>query len=553
MQSDEQPSTEAAEATGGGGGGVRIRRRWVALVAVGAVALTGAGFGASLLVKSPAQAAADSRPPAPSVITAPVEYRALASSVILRGTVVAGQSVEITPGGTVDGGSPTVSKLPLKAGDEVRAGRLLVEISGRPVIALQGAVPLYRDLKPGAQGSDVGRLQDALHRLGHSTSPDDRGRFGEGTKAAVTALYDALGYEPVPVGGAEGPAAVTAAEAQVTAAERALDDAEDALRTAEADSGAGIGSGAATDSGAGTDSGPRPGSGSSGTGSGRTPGPTAGTVAGTAAGTTAGTTTGPAAETTAGTTGAADGGGRDLRGPRKAVVRAREDLVTAREGLVAARAAAGPMVPSGEVAFLESFPARVQDLPVRLGAKAQGAVMTVAAGPLVVHGYVPDHQRGLIRAGQKAEILSELDGATARASVRSVATTRTTPRPGGDAQDGQPAGGQAGGDGYLMVLVPGRPLGAQWTGQNVRLTVVAATTGGKVLVVPVTAVSAGADGSTAVTVLEDDGRQRRVRVQPGTTGDGNVEVVPLDGGVLGEGDRVVTGVRADAAARGDVG
>jgi hypothetical protein len=439
------------------------------------------------------------------VITAPVEYRTLASSMILRGTVVAGQSVEITPGGgAADGGSPTVSKLPLKAGDQVRAGRLLVEVSGRPVIALQGTVPLYRDLKPGAQGSDVGRLQDALQRLGHSTSPDNRGRFGEGTKTAVTALYDALGYEPVPVGGAEGSDAVTSAEAQVTSAERALDDAKDALETAEAGSGSGTGSTKMTGS-------------------------------------------------PAGAAGEADGGGRDPKPLRKAVKRAREDLATAHEGLVAARAAAGPMVPSGEVAFLESFPARVQDLPVRLGGKVQGAVMTVAAGPLVVHGYVPDHQKALIRAGQKAEILSEVNGATAQASVRSIATTRTTPRPDGDTQDGQPAGEQDDADGYLMTLAPGRPLEAEWTGQNVRLTVLAATTGGKVLVVPVTAVSAGPDGSTAVTVLEDDGRQRRVRVKPGTTGDGHVEVTPLGSGALGEGDQVVTGVRADGAAQGGTG
>ncbi|MGW8353971.1 peptidoglycan-binding protein [Streptomyces wedmorensis] len=537
MRNDEQHSSEAAETVAGhGGDGVRTRRRWLALIAAGAVALTGAGFGASLLIKSPAQAAADSRPPAPSVITAPVEYRTLASSMIIRGTVVAGQSVEITPGGAPEGGSPTVSKLPLKAGDQVRAGRLLVEVSGRPVIALQGTVPLYRDLKPGAQGSDVGRLQDALQRLGHSTSPDNRGRFGEGTKAAVTALYDALGYEPVQVGGADGTNTVTSAEAQVTSAERALDDAEDALKTAEAGSRSEPEAGSRSGSDTGSHSSSPSGSGSSESGSGKTAGSTAGT-----------------AGSAEGTAGEAKGGGRDLEGLRKAVARAGEDLATAREALVAARAAAGPMVPSGEVAFLESFPARVQDLPVRLGTKVQGAVMTVAAGPLVVHGYVPDHQKGLIRAGQKAEILSELDGATAPASVRSVATARTTPQPAGDTQDGQQAGGQSDADGYLMILAPGRPLEAQWTGQNVRLTVLAATTGGKVLVVPVTAVSAGADGSTAVTVLEDDGRQRRVRVRPGTTGDGHVEVIPLDRGALGAGDRVVTGVRADSTAQEGTG
>ncbi|MGW8362550.1 peptidoglycan-binding protein, partial [Streptomyces wedmorensis] len=329
---------------------------------------------------------------------------------------------------------------------------------------------------------------------------------------------------------------VTSAEAQVTSAERALDDAVDALKTAEAGSRSAPEAGSRSESDTGSHSSSPSGSGSSESGSGKTAGSTAGT---------AGSTEGTAGET--------KGGGRDLEGLRKAVARAGEDLATARETLVAARAAAGPMVPSGEVAFLESFPARVQDLPVRLGTKAQGAVMTVAAGPLVVHGYVPDHQKGLIRAGQKAEILSELDGATAPASVRSVATARTTPQPAGDAQDGQQAGGQSDADGYLMILAPGRPLEAQWTGQNVRLTVLAATTGGKVLVVPVTAVSAGADGSTAVTVLEDDGRQRRVRVRPGTTGDGHVEVIPLDRGALGAGDRVVTGVRADSTAQEGTG
>ncbi|MFJ9943610.1 peptidoglycan-binding protein [Streptomyces erythrochromogenes] len=482
----------------------RVKHRWVALIAVGAVGLTGAGFGVSLLIKSPAQAAVDSQPPAPSVITAPVEYRTLASSMVLRGTVVASQSVEITPsGGAGDGGSPTVSKLPLKMGDQVQAGRLLVEISGRPVISLQGTVPLYRDLKPGAQGSDVAQLQDSLRRLGHSTSPDVSGRFGEGTKSAVTALYKAVGYEPIPAGGAEGSAAVSAAEAQVTSAERALEDAKDALKNSEAGSGKG------------------------------------------------------SAEATAPATRTAEVvNGRDPEPLRRTVKRAQEDLTTAREGLVGARAAAGPMVPSGEVTFLESFPARVQDLPVRLGGKVQGAVMTVAAGPLVVHGFVPDHQKGLIREGQKAEILSEANGATVSASVGSIAATRTTPRTDGGTQAGQPAGpvgGQGSGDGYLMTLTPGQPLEPEWTGQNVRLTVLAASTGGRVLVVPVTAVSAGADGSTAVTVLENDGRQRRVRVKPGTTGDGHLEVTPLDGGDLSEGDHVVMGIRADPAVRRSTG
>ena len=38
-------------------------------------------------IRSPAQVAADTAPPAPSLITAPVELRTLATEVVVRGTV----------------------------------------------------------------------------------------------------------------------------------------------------------------------------------------------------------------------------------------------------------------------------------------------------------------------------------------------------------------------------------------------------------------------------------------------------------------------------------
>ena len=78
-------------------------------------------------------------------------------------------------------------------------------------------------------------------------------------------------------------------------------------------------------------------------------------------------------------------------------------------------------------------------------------------------------------------------------------------------------------------------------GLDVRLTVTAAQTDGNVLVVPVSAVSAAADGDTTVTVQDATGRLRRVGVQAGESGDGFVAVSPVEAGTLKAGDRVVVG------------
>ena len=198
-------------------------------MAAGAVLLTGAGIAASFVVKSPAQAAADAKPPPEDVLTAPVEKRVLKDSVILRGSVVAGQSVDVMPTGS--GGEGTtgavITKAPKPVGTEVKAGQVLVEISGRPVFALKGRVPVYRDLKPGSTGDDVTQLQSALSALGHGVGGDARGTFGSGTKNALTSFYESIGYNPVSAQ-EDGASAVQAAQDAVTAAERAWDDSKDA-------------------------------------------------------------------------------------------------------------------------------------------------------------------------------------------------------------------------------------------------------------------------------------------------------------------------------------
>jgi len=468
------------------------RRRWVAAVSVGSTLLAVAGFAASQVIKSPAQAAADTKPPAADVLTAPVEQRVLKETVVLRGTVAAGQSVTVAPvaSGVEGAAEPVVTKLPVNAGDTIRAGQLLLEVSGRPVFVLKGELPVYRDLKPGAKGDDVAQLQKALRNLGHGTGNDPSGTFRAGTKSALQAFYAGLGYDPRPAVDDDGEA-VKAAEQGVRSAERALEQAQSA-----ADAAAPSPSGTPADGEDGTETG-------------------------------------------------GDGGGGGDAEARRAVEWAGEDLETARQNLADAQAAAGPMLPAGEVVFLPGFPARVDSVSGAVGARVTAGVMTVSAGRLVVRGYLQERQKGLVRAGQRVEILAERSGTTVQGKVRSVSETLDE----GQEQDGTSEDGSDGerapaaSQGYPVVVEPDKPLDRALAGQEVRLTVEAGSTDGKALVVPVTAVSVGSDGKSAVTVVAADGAQRRVQVRAGTQGDGYVEVVPVGGGRLASGALVVTGIR----------
>ncbi|MGW4051593.1 peptidoglycan-binding protein [Streptomyces sp. NPDC004779] len=481
-----------------GGKGTTGRRRWVAAIALGAVCATLGGLAATLFVKSPAQAAAEAAAPPPSVLTAPVERRVLSSSVITRGEVVAEQMVEVTPRGAVgEGGTgPVITKISVRPGSAVRAGQVLMEVSGRPVFTLEGTLPVYRDLRPGATGDDVRQLQRALRKIGHDTAPDAAGDFGAGTKNALGAFYASLGYDPVPAHAEDGDP-VAEARLRVTSSERALEDAEDALR-----------------------------------------------------GRRAADAEAPASDATPGGSASASAGTRDDDdGLQKSVLRAREDLVAARTALTAAEAASGPTLPAAEVVFLKGFPARVDAVIATAGGEATGTAMTLSSGKLVVQAYVPEYQKDLIRAGHGAEIYSEVTGTSAKGQVTSVTDKRLTAgsaagqeqgEGSGSPQDGSGATSQ-GGVGWLVGITPSTPLKADLTGQDVRVTVIAASTGGEALVVPITAISSGADGRTTVTVLEADGDRRQVEIRTGTAGDGFVAVTSETADMLTQGDRVITG------------
>ncbi|MHA6760852.1 peptidoglycan-binding protein [Streptacidiphilus sp. PAMC 29251] len=508
---EPQPSPEDSAT----GSGLSRRRRWALAITVGAVLLSGAGVAATAVIKSPAQVAAETGPPPQDVLIARVEKRVLQETVVLRGTVAAGQSVQVTPtaSGGEGAGPAVVTKLSLKAGAQIHSGQVLVEVSGRPVFVLPGSVPSYRDLKPTSTGQDVAQLQKALRGLGHGTGGDASGTFGSGTKAALKAFYASIGYDPKPAVDDNG-AALKSAQDAVLSANRAVQDAQYAVDQAR----------------------------------------TAATSAGASTGGAAGGTAGTGGAKTGGTSAGAGAGSSDQHMLNETLSRAKQDRTTARSTLAAAQAASGPMLPSGEVVYLDSFPARVDAVSAKVGSTVSGPVMTVSSGALVAQGYVQDYQKGLVHPGQKVQILSEGTGTTATATVESVAAqasvaagTTQGSSTGQSGTDDSGGGSAAGGSlGYLIVIKPDHKLPAVLSGADIRLTIEAASTNGKALVVPVTAVSAGADSRTVVTKVDGTGRQTRVEVKTGTTGDGYVEVTPVVAGSLSEDDNVVTGINPGA-------
>jgi hypothetical protein len=156
----------------------------------------------------------------------------------------------------------------------------------------------------------------------------------------------------------------------------------------------------------------------------------------------------------------------------------------------------------------------------------------------MIDGSVASYEKGLIRPGQNVQVLSEVTGKQATGTVVSVAKSPTKNQT-GDAQQS--------GDNYAVRIKPSEPLSADFNGADVRLTIVAASSQEKVLAVPTSAISAGADGRTTVTVRADD-RESRVAVRIGMTGDGYVQIIPEDSDQIAPGDQVVVGVQAPVAS-----
>ena len=173
------------------------RRRGVRAVGVllGVSVLSGGGgWLVAKRLSSPADVAARTAAPVASRIVAPVEFRVLRSTLFTRGTVRFGSPKPITlPGSASKTGSQIVTAPPVK-GAVIGEGVKIADVSGRPVVGLVGAVPMYRDIRPNDSGDDVLALKASLNRLGFAAGSSPV--FDEVAERAVSGWMKSIGYEP---------------------------------------------------------------------------------------------------------------------------------------------------------------------------------------------------------------------------------------------------------------------------------------------------------------------------------------------------------------------
>jgi peptidoglycan hydrolase-like protein with peptidoglycan-binding domain len=593
-------TTDVAAPPRSGSTGVALIRRNRALsIGLGAVILSSlVSWGAASRIRSPAEVAARTAPPAPSAITVPVEKKVLSSDVVIRGTVRYGapQSVLLAPS-SIRKANPILTSAPQK-GKDLTEGSVAFTASGRPALVLQGAVPAYRDITPGAVGDDVRQLQEALVRLGFRPGRTD-GVYDDRTGLAVAAWYLKGGWTP------SGPSddqlqALRAAQADWFSAESDFLGAQEGLTSAQHDLDIARQRAVAAARAL-------------------TPGATAVTPAAVSPDSAASSRAEqervaaavrvnkarravakaddeektaqarldeartrkppPSNEEYAALAKQAQDASNRASAAREELASAEDALAAAngapgavvpdpsakldaataqaevqkaadvvafaqrKVGLAGRRAGAGPtgaklgiQIPAGEILFFPTLPARVDDVKLKVGDEAIGPVMTVTSSRLVVESALSAADAKLVKEGGRVAIRAPEANVDATGTVTGIATT-----PGTNGVDPQRY--------YLEVTPTGLDVGL--AGASVVQTISVQSTAGEVLAVPVAALSMASDGTTRVQVQPPREPARFVTVEPGLAAKGVVAVTPVQG-ELGPGDLVVVGAK-NAAADGGTG
>lgn len=518
--------------------------RTIWIMALTAVISLAAGLGLSRLIVSPADAAANAAPPAAGPITVPVETKALANDVVLRGDAIYEDPADVVVETADIGGPAVVTGHVPEVGATLEAGAVALEVAGRPVIVLPGELPVYRTLRVGVAGPDVLQLKAALVALGLNPGDAASSSYDAATAAAVEALYSRVGYE-APTAGEDADEMVSAARDGVRAAEEQVGSAQRALSTAR--KGLPQSERIALDTAVNTAqaeldavraacaAGPDPATGET------MCTPRALTQAqGDFDQAVAARAERLAAPETAEEQAALASAQRALEDARDQLADAQEDVITP--------------LPASEVVYLASLPRRVDDVPVKRGAAVSGTpVMSVSGATLQIAGMASAEDAALLTVGAPVTIAMP-DGTEAPGTVQSVGAADAETPGSGDEGSGDGAGSGAGADGRMRVVVVPDALTeeqrAQLQGANVRLTIPVSATEGEVLAVPTAALTAGPGGEARVEVLDADGESTLVTVETGLAADGFVEVTAVDG-TLAEGDRVVVGVSGGGGADED--
>jgi peptidoglycan hydrolase-like protein with peptidoglycan-binding domain len=502
----------------------------IALAAV--VAASAVGWVAGRRIQSPAEIASRTAPPAPSLITVPVELRTLTSDVVGRGTVRYGSPQTVTlPASTLKPGTSIVSIAPVK-GAALNEGSVALSVSGRPVLVLQGAQPAHRDLGPGAVGEDVRQLQASLARLGFD--PGARNSvYGSSTASAVAAWYRAAGWTPL------GPTdeqllALRTAESEVFGARSERANADEALTTARNSRTTANASVRTTTSALNAaNEAKRAAQHQLNAALASQPPLTPTELAALEAGVIQATAAVDVAR-------ADVAAAKDEVSNAEAAIQTAERRVSLNAGRVTETGSAasqinaklGIQLPANEVLFFPSLPLRVDDVTVKVGDELTGPVMTVSNSQLAVDGALSLNDAKLVRTGAAVTIEASDSDIHATGTVSELADT-----PGTRGVEPQR---------YYFGVTFTENAPAALVGASVVLKITVSSTKGDVLALPIAALSVAADGTSRVQVRERGASTRNVTVTPGLAAKGMVEVTPTEGS-LAAGDLVVVGRSTRAA------
>lgn len=505
------------------------------LAAVAVVFLT-AGIVIARFIESPADAAAKVAPPEAGLITVPVENRVIANDVSLRADVLYDESVAVAIDTTDISGTPVVTGQVPEVGTTIDAASVVLEVAGRPVVALPGELPAYRTLRVGVSGPDVLQLKQALAALWINPGNVESDVYDAATVAAVDQLYVAAGY-PSPAASDEDAAALTAARDGLRSAKDMLAEAEAALTTAaggppgsaqmEAQSTVNDAQRKLNLAIATRDASPAP----------------ADDLAhlelqnevalqqeqldiAIAARDEANAGTGTSSEVTA----------RD--NARAAVEQAQADLDTALESTMTA-------LPAAEVVYFSNLPRRVDQVQTKRGTTLSGSTpfMSVSGADVVVEGSLAASDAELLEVGMTGTFPVPDGGGTITGTVSEiVAATESEAPEGEDGGEGE-GGDSAKSSRFTVTFVPEGLTDEQIAvllGQNIKITVPVSSTGEEVLAVPAAALTAGSGGESRIERAASDGTTALVTVETGLAADGFVQIVSSEQ-PLSASDQVVVG------------
>ncbi len=529
--------------------------------ALGLVVGAGAiGWFAGAQISSPAEAAANAKPPTPSLITAAVDKRLLSADVIARGSIDYSDPVSLSLSGSIgETGSTAIVTMVPEVGTNLAEGSVALEVSGRPVVLLQGELPVYRDLRPGSKGDDVLQLEQALKRLGFIATADDV--WSNETGAAIQSLYAKIGYTANTTSKSDQ-ASLDAAREGVRLANQSLQDANKALSEAGGASGSSLleAQGAVSDAQGALSVAQSTRTASVGAANGALSFVTQALADAVTAGTpVAGSAdyialqsaitdeTNNVAVVTTEQESAVSAAQRQLDlakarlkeaqspGDTTYLLRARDDakrqVSDAAQQLTELEKSLGTWIPAGELIFVKNLPVQVAASNVTRGGSVSGSFMTVSGADIAMTVGLPESDAKRLEVGDRV-IIDEPD----LLSEPFESTISEIP--------------EAGSSGRVQMKVLLASFPPELLGANVRVIIPVESTSGEVLVVPAAALSAVANGDVRVEVEDPDnpGQTRFVTVVTGLAADGVVEVKPVDG-KLAKGDRVVVG-QADIGPAG---